>query len=93
MTHPHKHKYLTLTFLTGMLKDYHEWPIAHILTYLAVASEKNLIDWSAKGSLYFRVTIFWLPKTITLGPANTWANSNDTQSLLKDTLLISIHLK
>jgi len=39
------------------------------------------------------VTIFCLPKTRTLGPANTWANSNDTQSLLKDALLISIHLK
>jgi len=42
---------------------------------------------------YFRVTIFWSPKTRTLGPANTWANSNDTRSLLKATLLISTHLK
>jgi len=29
-----------------------------------------------------RVTIFWWPKTRTLGPANTWANSNYTRSLL-----------
>jgi len=31
---------------------------------------------------YSRVTIFWSPKTRTLGPANTWANSNDTQRYL-----------
>jgi len=43
--------------------------------------------------IFVRVTIFWLPKTKTLGPTNTWANSNDTRSLLKDTLLISIQLK
>jgi len=37
------------------------------------------------------VTIFWLPKTRTLGLANR--SSNDTWSLLKGALLISIHLK
>jgi len=33
-----------------------------------------------------RVTIFWLPKTRTLGPENRYLNV-----ILKDTLLISIH--
>jgi len=37
-----------------------------------------------------RMTIFWLLKIRTLGPANR--SSNDTQSLLKDALLISKHI-
>jgi len=37
-----------------------------------------------------RVTIFWLPKTRTLGPET---DTHDTRSLLQDALLISIHLK
>jgi len=33
-----------------------------------------------------------ITKNRTLGPANRWAYSNDTRSLLKDTLLISIQV-
>jgi len=37
---------------------------------------------------YFWVTIFWLPKTRTLGPANSWrANSNDTSKFTQRYLI------